>query len=84
MDDDISLLGVGESLNRAENTATVVGSVAGVDVNVKRAEAEGAVISRGVAERQHLFSAVPADKSLVVFLKSFVFHPVLLIYQRKT
>lgn len=45
MDNDISLFGIGKGLNRAKNTAAIVSSVAGVDINVKRAEAEGTVIS---------------------------------------
>ena len=74
MNDNISLFRVGKSLDRTKNTLTLIGSVARIDVNVKRAKTEGTVISRGVAKRQDLFSAVFADKSRIVFLKSLVFH----------
>ena len=74
MYDNVALLGIGLCLDRSENSATVVGSVAGVYIDVQRAEAEGTVISRGVAERQHFFSAILAYKSAVVFCESFVFH----------
>ena len=45
VDDYIALLGVGKSLNGAKDTAAAVCSVAGVYVNVKRAKAEGTVVS---------------------------------------
>ena len=45
MDNDVSALCVGLCLDRAENTAAVVLSVAGIYVNVQRAEAKRAVIS---------------------------------------
>ena len=73
---DISLLGVGLCLDGAENTAAGVGSVAGVDINVERAEAEGAMIARGISEGEHLLAAVLADKAVIVFCESFVFHTV--------
>jgi hypothetical protein len=45
VNDNISFFRIGKSLYRAENSATVVGSVAGIYVNVKRAKAEGTMIS---------------------------------------
>ena len=74
MNDNKALFGVGESLDRAENSAAIVGSVARVYINVKRAKAERTVIARGVAKGQNLFSAVLADKALVVFSKTLIFH----------
>ena len=71
---DISALCVGERLNGAQNTAAVVGSVTGIYINVQGAKTKGAVVSRGVSEREHLLAAILADKALVVFLKSLFFH----------
>ena len=67
---DISALCVGERLNGAQDTAAVVGSVTRIYINVQRAKTKGAVVSRGVSEREHLLAAILADKALVVFLKS--------------
>ena len=72
--DNISALGVGLSLDGTENSAAVVGSVTGVNIDVQGAQTEGAVVSRGIAERQNLFSAGAADKAAVVFSESLVFH----------
>ena len=74
MDYDISLFRVGLDPYRAQYAAAGVRSVSGVYINVKRAEAERAVISRGVAERENLFSAILADESAIVFLESLFFH----------
>jgi hypothetical protein len=71
---DISLLRVGHSTNRAEYSATFVGSVAGIYVHVERAEAEWTVISRGVDKGQNLFTAIFADKAGIIFSKTLVFH----------
>ena len=67
MDYYISLFGVGKRSYGAQNSAAFVCSVARVNVNVKRAKAKRAVIARGVAKRQNLFSAILADKSVIVF-----------------
>ncbi len=45
MDNDISLFGVGKSLYGSENATAIVSSVTRVNINVKRAKAEGTVIS---------------------------------------
>ena len=74
MDDDISLFGVGQGLDRAQDTAAIVCSVTGIYVNVQGAETEGAVIARGVSQGEHLFSAVFADKTRIVLFESLVFH----------
>lgn len=74
MNNDKTLLGIGQSLYRAENTAAIVGSVTGVDIYVQRTEAEGAVVARRIAERQYLLAAVFANKALVVLFKSLFFH----------
>ena len=80
VDDDVALLGVGLCLDGAENTAAGVGSVAGVDIYMQRAQAEGTMVSRGVAEGQNLLATAFADEAVVVFGKSFVFHFVPLGY----
>ena len=74
VDDNKAALGVGERLYRAKNAAAIVGSVAGIYVNVKRTKAKRAVIARGVAEGQNLLAAILAYKSGIVFLESFFFH----------
>ena len=51
----------------AKDSAAFVRSVSGVYINVERAEAEGAMIARGVSEGEHLFFAVSADESVIVF-----------------
>ena len=71
VDDNISLLRIGKRLDGAENTAAIVCSVAGINIYVQRAEAEGTMVSRGVAKGLDLTSAVLTDKALVVFCKSF-------------
>ena len=67
VDYDVSLLCIRLRSCRAENSEAGICSVAGVYINVQRAEAEGAMIARGVSERKHLFTAIFANKSVVVF-----------------
>ena len=76
MDDDIAVavLDVGLGADRLQFTAAGVGTVTGVDVNVERPEAKRAVVARGVAEREDLFSAVCTNKAAIVFCESFLFH----------
>ena len=63
VDDDKSLFGVGQGLYGTKDALTLVGSVAGIDVHVERAEAEGTVISRGVAKGQNFLTTVLAYKA---------------------
>ena len=63
VDEDVATLGVGKGADGAENAATGVGAVAGENVYVQRAEAEGAVVARGVAKGQYLTAAVLAYKA---------------------
>ena len=67
MDNDKSLFGVGQGLNRAQDTAAIVCSVTGIYVNVKRPKAKGAVVARRVFEWTDLRPAMYADESVVVF-----------------
>lgn len=76
IDYNISLFRVGENLNGAENSATVIGSVAGVNIYMNRTKASGAVVAGGDAEGFYLKSAVFADKAVIVFLKAFFFHKI--------
>jgi hypothetical protein len=76
VDDDKALFGIGQSLYGTKDTVAIVGSVAGIYINVERAEAEGTVISRGVTKGKHLSATVLTDKACIVFLKSLVFHIV--------
>ena len=70
----VSLFGVGLYLYRAEYAAAGVRSVTRVYINVKRAEAKRTVVSRRVAERLDLASAIRAGEATIVFLKSLFFH----------
>ena len=74
VDDDVSLFGVWLDANGLHSAAAGVGAVAGIDVHVKRPEAERAVVARGVAEGLYLKSAVGADKAVIVFCKKLLFH----------
>ena len=74
VNDDKSLFGVGQSLYGTKNSLTGVRSVAGIYINVKRAEAEGTVISRCVAEGLNLSATVLTNKACIVLFKSLVFH----------
>jgi hypothetical protein len=68
---------IGLRAYRAQKSAAFVGAVAGVYVNVERAEAEGAVIARTCPHRENLLAAVGAYKSRVVLCKSFLFHIII-------
>jgi hypothetical protein len=74
VNDYITALGVGKRSYRAKYSAAVILAVAGVDINVKRAKAEWAVVTRGVSERKHLFAAIGTNKAAIIFLKAFIFH----------
>ena len=78
--DNEALFGVGKGLNGAKNSQAIVCSVPGIYVNMKRAKAEGAVVARGVSQGSDLSSAIYADKSLVVFCKTLVFHITVLCF----
>ena len=52
VDKHVASLGVRLRLDGTEDAAAGVGPVAGVDINVERAEAEGAVVTGGVAQGQ--------------------------------
>ena len=79
MDYYVSLLRIGLSLYGAQNSSAIVRSVSGINIHVQRTEAEGAMITGGVAEGQYLASAILADKSVIVFCKSFLFHNYLIL-----
>ena len=72
----VTLFRVRLCFDRSENSAAIICPVAGVYINVQGTEAERAMIARCVAERQNLASAVLADKTVIVFCKSLVFHVV--------
>ena len=74
VNENITALGVGKRADWAENATTGIGAVTRENVYVQRAETEGTVIARGVAEREHLFATVLAGEAAIVFLKSFLLH----------
>ena len=60
--------------DRLKGTAAIRGAVAGIDIQMERPEAEGAVVTRAVAERLDLLAAVGAREARIVFGKPFLFH----------
>ena len=76
MDDDVAAPRIGLDADRAHQPAAAIRPVAGQDVDVPRAEAEGAVVARGVAEGKDLSAAGKADEALVVFGEAFGFQLV--------
>lgn len=62
-----SALRIGLCSAGAKDSTAFVSSVSGVYINVERAEAEWAVVARGVSQGEHLFFTVGADKSVIVF-----------------
>ena len=74
MHDNISLLGVGKGRDGNHKPQAGVCSVSGINIDVNGAKAERAVIARGFNKGQNFALAVLADKSAVVFRKSFGFH----------
>ena len=77
VNDDKALLGVGKSLNGSKNSLALVGSVAGIYINVKRAETEGTMVSRGVSEWFNLSTAILTDKARIILFESLVFHSLI-------
>jgi hypothetical protein len=71
--DDEALFGVGLGGYGLQVAAAGVGAVTGVDVHVAGPQAEGAVISGGVAQGLDLTAAVDAGKSVVQLGKSLLF-----------
>ena len=67
MDNDVTPLWVGLRFDRAKYAAAWVGSVAGVYINMQRAQAKGAMIARGVAEGKNLTAAALTCKAVIVF-----------------
>ena len=74
VDKHVASLGVGLRLDGTEDAAAWVGPVTGIDIHVERAEAEGTVVSGGVAQGQDLLAAILAYESVVVLGKSGSIH----------
>ena len=76
VDDDIAVavFDVGLGADRLQFTAAGVGAISRVDVHVERPETKRAMVARGIAEREHLFFAMCANKAAIVFGESFLFH----------
>ena len=71
MDYNVSFAGVGLGADGLQQAAAFIGAVAGVDVHVDRPQAEGAMVTGGIAQGLDLSAAMGADKSAVVFCKAF-------------
>ena len=74
VNDHVSLSRVGLHADRLHRSAALVGAIPGIDVHVQGPQAKRAVVARGVAQGQDLFSAMRANKAAVVFGKAFLFH----------
>ena len=76
VDDDIAVavLDIRLGADGLELAAAGIGAITGVDIDVKRPQAKGTVITGGIAERQDLFSAMRTNKAVVVFCKPFLVH----------
>ena len=74
VDDNEAFFGIGLCADGLHRTFAFAGAVTGIDVHVKRPEAEGAVIAGGKAERLHGFSAVLTNKAVIIFGESFLLH----------
>ncbi len=71
---DIAAPRVRLDLDGTHDAAAPGSPVAGIYVNVERAEANGAMVARRVTERLDLCAAVCADKAAVIFSKPFFIH----------
>ena len=69
---DEAAAGIGFYGYRLHKPAALRGTVAGVDIDMERAEASRAMIARTVAERLNLKPAVFADERVVVFCKKLL------------
>ena len=74
VDQNVSLLRIGNGFDGIENAEAGILPVAREIVNMDRAQAKRAVVTRGGTERFYCGAAVLANKPAVVFCKSFTFH----------
>ena len=74
VDDHKSSTRVGFHADRFHLPTALVCAIPGVDVHVQRPQAKGAMIARGIAQRNHFLSAMRANKTVVIFRKSLLFH----------
>lgn len=72
MGDDIALFRVGFGGNRDHEPSATARAVAGVVIEMKRAETARTVIAARIAEGLNVKPAVCTDEFLVLFSKSFV------------
>ena len=77
MNDDITFFGVRLRFDRTQDATAGIGAVAGVDIYVERAKTARTMVAGAVSERLDFKSAVFADKGIVVFGESFLFHSAL-------
>ena len=68
---NVALFGVGLGADGLQQAAAFIGAVAGVDVHVDRPQAEGAMVTGGIAKRLDLSAAMGTDEAAVVFCKAF-------------
>lgn len=78
VDDDKSFFGVGLSGDGVHYALASCGTVTGIYVKVKGAEAFGAMVAGGISKGGNLVTAICANKAIVVFGESFCFHNTVL------
>ena len=66
VDDDIPLLGIGDTTDRLHRSTAFVGTVAGVNVYVQGPQANGAVVAGRISQRLYFCTAVSADEPVIV------------------
>ncbi len=74
---DISFFWIRQSKHRLHQPSAIAASIAGIDIEMKRIQTKRAMVSRCISKRKDLFAAMLANKSRIVFQKSFIFHAIL-------
>jgi hypothetical protein len=74
VNDHVALFRVDLHADGLKCAAALRGAIAGVDVQMERPKAEGAVVARAVAQRLDLLAAMRAKEARIVFGEPFLFH----------
>ncbi len=74
----VTLLRIGCAGYRHKQASAIRCTVAGVYVDMHRAQTPGAMVAAGFTQGQNLKSAVAAHKTLIVFGKALGFHALIL------
>ena len=77
---NVAAFGVRLGADGTQGSATAVGTIPRMNVHVERVKAKGAMIARGVAERQNLPTAMRTEKAVIVFCEKCRIHKPSLTY----